>query len=164
MLDYELPQNTSPSYKYFIYALDYYRRLLKYEMDGGSKSGRKEPVRPDILLGLESLVEFKTTDQSQQRNNQSHSYNNHQNQPQGFFDEVGKFFSDAGDTITDVYKKVENKVIEAKVDEGIAQFGQDTKNAFEQFGKDAGNFFNNVYQNFILLAISRRKKTREERT
>jgi len=54
LLDYSLPQFTDPKFKYFIYALDYYRRLLKYEALSDKKD-EMMPVKPDSNLGLESL-------------------------------------------------------------------------------------------------------------
>jgi hypothetical protein len=76
LYDYSIPQLADPNYKYFIYALDYYRRLLKYDAENGEKKNIKKPVKPDTLLGLESLRPSQTVKQD----NNNYQYQNLQNQ------------------------------------------------------------------------------------
>ena len=56
--EYSVPDNSDPEFRYFIYVMDYYRRLLKSELNGES-----EPEKPDIIEGLE-LLNYPSNNQS----------------------------------------------------------------------------------------------------
>ena len=46
--EYQIPEKSDPEFIYFIYATDYYRKLLKSEV-----TGEESPIKPDLLQGLE---------------------------------------------------------------------------------------------------------------
>lgn len=48
--EYSVPENADPDFRYFIYVVEYYRKLLKSEV-----SGTETPIKPDIMEGLELL-------------------------------------------------------------------------------------------------------------
>jgi len=58
LIDYFLPQNCDPKYKYFIKAVAYYREQLRYEALAmeGSESFVKMPIRPDGIEGLDVII------------------------------------------------------------------------------------------------------------
>ncbi len=56
LLEYSLPQNTDPNYKYFIVAVDYYRKLLQYE---ANNLKYEKPSKPESYVGLESLRQIE---------------------------------------------------------------------------------------------------------
>jgi len=56
LIDYFLPQNCDPKYKYFIKAVQYYREQLRYEAMEGSESFEKMPIRPDAIEGLDVII------------------------------------------------------------------------------------------------------------
>lgn len=155
LLDYSLPQNTDPNYKYFIYALDYYRRQLQFELAGAEKSTLKKPVKPDSLIGLESLrqsvpvSETMNNVNNQPRNPSSNQQRNTNTQPQqrpqqqkGFFDDVNDFFNEAGGEMSKVFNQMGQDIKQAKLDEKFESFGKQTGEFFTGAFEDTKKFFN----------------------
>ena len=78
LIDYSLPQFTDPNYKYFICALDYYRKLLKYEAEGGEKSLLQKPIKPDSMQGLDFMstpIKIKKNESQTTPNQKQNSQN-----------------------------------------------------------------------------------------
>jgi len=57
--EYIVPEKSDPEFKYFIKATDYYRKLLKFEA-----SGEGSPEKPELLIGLESILTNNTPEES----------------------------------------------------------------------------------------------------
>ncbi len=152
LLEYSIAQNTDPNYKYYIYVTDYYRRLLRWEADGGEKTGKKEPVKPDALLGLEC---YKPIVQVNNQNVSNTSQNNNtnptqmkqncpeqQNQPpkeKGFFSEIEDMINQTGSDIQSAFNTMNTN----EVNDSLKDFGTETKSAFENFSKETETFFSN---------------------
>lgn len=137
LLDFELPENSPPCSKYFLYAMDYYRRNLQYELAGGEKSTLVKPVRPSAFIGMETMVQVE--------NNVSiNGVPTKKEEPKTFIGKVENFFENIGEGINKGYKLTEDTVIRAGVSEKMDQLGKNTKNAFESFGKETKNFFDGV--------------------
>jgi len=60
--EYTVPENSEPEFRYFIYLVDYYRRLLKSELNGTAP-----PTKPDIIEGLE-LLNYNTGNSDKSNN------------------------------------------------------------------------------------------------
>jgi len=56
--EYSVPNNSDPEFRYFIYLLDYYRRLLKSEVNG-----EEAPEKPSVIEAL-NLLSLGTNNQS----------------------------------------------------------------------------------------------------
>ncbi len=144
LLEYSVAQNTDPNYKYFLYCVDYYRRLLKWEAQGGEQSGGKQPVKPDALLGIESLR--PDTNVNQNPTNNQVDQGQKQDQPpqqqdkgdKGFFSDLNKMANQTGEEINKAFTNINKK---DNFNQHFNKMGTDTKNAFDSFGKDTETFF-----------------------
>jgi hypothetical protein len=113
-------------FKYMIRASDYYRRLLKSEVNK-----EDPPFKPDIIAGLE-MLDYGINNNGSFSNfapicsqPQHISNNNPQNTP-GFFDKVGNFFSKAKDKVKVTVNNLEDKIKEMEIRDKLKTTGDKT--------------------------------------
>lgn len=129
--EYKVPDNATMDFKYMIRASDYYRQLLKSEVEN-----LDPPIKPDPILGLE-MLEYGNY-QNVDFNNQTPicSSQVEKEKPKNFFDKVGGFFNVAKEQIKTTANNVAEKVKEYEIPEKLKETGQ---KSFD-FAKSTGNF------------------------
>ena len=155
--EYSVPENADVEFRYFIYVMDYYRRLLKSEM-----TGNEAPVKPDTVEGLVLLnVNSGNSDKSNiliykfedfevyNKPISSEDYDTSSNQEKakekkGFFGKIGSFFEDAGKTIEKGAKDFGKKVVDMNIGDKLKTVGEKTIVAFKKAGDKIADTGNNI--------------------
>jgi hypothetical protein len=112
-------------FKYMIRASDYYRRLLKSEVNK-----EDPPFKPDIIAGLE-MLDYGINNSANFSNftpivSQPHIVNSYEPNSPGFFGKVGNFFSKAKDKVKTTAKNLESKIKEMELGDKLKTTGDKT--------------------------------------
>lgn len=132
--EFRVPNNAEMDFKYMIRASDYYRKLLKCEVNG-----IEPPYKPDIISGLEMLdygvnPNF-SIDNSRPITSNYNQTNKEQKNSGGFMQSVGSFWSKAKVEMKKTADKVGSKIKEMELGDKIKHTGEKTL----VFAKVAGN-------------------------
>ncbi len=108
-----------------IRASDYYRRLLKSEVNK-----EDPPFKPDIIAGLE-MLDYGINNNANFSNftpivSQPHIVNSDERNSPGFFGKVGNFFSKAKDKVKTTAKNLESKIKEMELGDKLKTTGDKT--------------------------------------
>lgn len=121
--EFQVPQNTIIEFKYMIRASDYYRRLLKSEVNK-----EDEPFKPDIIAGLE-ILDYGISNGANFANSNPICFNSaSETSPHksGFFNQFGSFFSKAKETVIKTANNLGDRIKELELRDRLKTTGDKT--------------------------------------
>ncbi len=129
--EFKVPNNATMDFKYMIRASDYYRKLLKSEVNQSDP-----PFKPDIIAGLE-MLDYGINSSANFDNSRPITFTPDQpKQKTGFFSSVSSFIAKTGETVKQTANKVGSKLKEMEIPDKLKNTGQKTL----VFAKATGNF------------------------
>ena len=121
--EFKVPMNATMDFKYTIRASEYYRKLLKSEVNG-----EEPPFKPDIISGLEMLDFgiYSAYNERRQFDNNTPITNagNINLSKGGFMSNVGSFFSKAKTEMRNMGEKVGSKIKEMEIGDKLKTMGE----------------------------------------
>ncbi len=149
--EFSVPENADPEFRYFIYLLDYYRKLLKSEATGGDA-----PSKPDILEALEmvnnnngdkSMYCFFYLDFDVYKPISSSDFEPEppKKKEGSFFGKIGLFFEESGKKIEKAAISFGKKVDDLNIGDKLKTAGNKTVDAFKKAGGKIADTSKDIY-------------------
>jgi hypothetical protein len=146
--EFKVPGNATMDFKYMIRASDYYRKLLKSEVEES-----EPPFKPDIISGLEMLDYGINSSANFDNSRPITSTPDQPKQKTGFFSSVSSFLAKTGETVKLTANRVGSKIKEMDIPDKLKHTGEKTL----VFAKATGNFVvekgKEVYVLFFYLEL-----------
>ena len=120
--EFKVPDNATMDFKYMIRASDYYRKLLKCEVNA-----IEPPYRPDIIAGLE-MLEYGVNPSFSIDNSTPITSGNYRENPKqtGFMQSLGSYWGKAKIGMQKTADKVGSKLKEMEIGDKLKTTGEKT--------------------------------------
>jgi len=121
--EFQVPYNATMDFKYMIRASEYYRRLLKSEVNN-----EDPPFKPDIIAGLE-MLDYGINHGTNISNSSPICSNPpilEKSHKPGFFDKMGSLFYNAKDKVKTTANNLGTKIKEMELGDKLKSTGDKT--------------------------------------
>ena len=140
--DYQIPPDSQTDLKYKSKASDYYRKVLKNEVEKSSNKDYKEEeiIKPSLEEGKE-MIDIKKG-QSEVNNTNVIGKFNEQKKEEGFLSVFGSFLNSVKQTAGDVAGKITKEIDDLKIKDKLKEAGD----TMVDYAKAGGNFIKDKSQ------------------